>query len=123
MKINTETVQRLLEVGLMAAGWGQASESETILRGVQAARPESELPLVAQAVRCMTVCQEREAIALLESALEKNPKSEFAMSMLAFTLHRCGLNQASRNAAQQVVDAGGNSEPTALAKAILETNA
>lgn len=123
MKVNTETVQRLLEIGLMAAGWGQASESETIIRGVQAARPDSELPLVALAVRSMTMWQDHEAVDLLQSALEKNPKSEVAMSMLAFALWRCGLNQASREAAQQVVNAGGSSEATALARLILETKA
>ena len=120
MNVSTDAAQRMMEIGLMAAGFGRVVDSETILRGVEAVRPDSELPLVALAVRSMTMGRNQEAIALLRSALEKKPESDTARSMMALVLRKAGLNQASQRAAQQVIDAGGDNKATALARSLLD---
>jgi len=118
---STETVQTLMEIALMAGGHGRVAEAQAICIGLQVVRPESELPAVALAIAQMNAGRHTEAAELLRSAVIKNPESDTAMSMLGFALRKCGLMQASRDVAQQVVDANNDPQAVGLAKAILET--
>ena len=105
----------------MAAGTGRVADAQTIFAGVQAARPESELPLVGLAISEMNRGRHLEATKLLQAAVQKNDESDLAMSFLGLALRFAGLNQASRDVSEQVVDANGNAEAVALARSILES--
>ena len=120
MQPSTENVQRLMEIGFVAAGNGLLADAEVIFAGVQAARPDSELPLVGRAFIRMNAKQHRDAVLLLQQAMEKNPESDLAMSFLGAALQMSGMNQASREVLQQVIDANGNEQAVELAKALLE---
>lgn len=120
MEPSTESVQRLMEIGFIAAGNGLLADAEAIFQGVQAARPESELPLVGRAFIRMNARQHRDAALLLQQAMEKNPDSDLAMSFLGAALQMSGMNQASRDVLQQVIAENGNEQAVELAKALLE---
>ena len=120
MQPSTESVQRLMEIGFVAAGNGWLADAEAIFSGVQAARPDSELPLVGRAFIRMNARQHREAAMLLQQAMEKNPESDLAMSFLGATLQMSGMNQASRDVLEQVIEANNNEQAVELAKALLE---
>lgn len=122
MQPSTRNVQLLMEIGMVAAGNGLFADAEAIFNGVQAIRPESELPLVGRAIIRMQVKKYPEALFLLREAMEKNPESDLAMSFLGAALHLSGMNQASREVLGQVVDAGGNPQAVELAKSLLEPN-
>ena len=120
MQPNTQSVQRLMEIGLMAAGNGLLSDAETIFLGLAAARPESELPLVGRAFVRMNAGRHKEAALLLQQAMEKNPDSDLAMSFLGAALQMSGLTSASLDVLQQVIEANGNPEAVEFAKSLLE---
>lgn len=110
-----------MEIGLAAAGNGYIAQAEQIFRGIEAIQPESELPLIGRAVARLNAGRKLEAIKILQSAMEKNPDSDLAMSFLGFALHLAGMKQASRDALTQVVEANNCEEAVALAKSVLES--
>ena len=120
MQPSTESVQRLMEIGFVAVGNGLLTDAEAIFAGVQAVRPDSELPLIGRAFVRMNARQYREAVRLLQQAMEKNPESDLAMGFLGAALKLSGMNQTSREVLQQVIDANGSEEAVALAKSLLE---
>lgn len=121
MDLKTETVQRLMEIGYMAAGAGRSADADVIFTAVQAARPESEYPQIGRAVVCLNAGLHAEAIAVLRGALEINPDSDLAMAFLGFALQQAGLAQESQQVLQQVVDADGDPDAVAMAQAILSS--
>ena len=104
MVVNTPTVQRLMEVGLVAAGNGMFSDANAIFDAIEAVRPESEIPMVGRAAAKMMAGRHDEAIDLLQGALKINPRSDFALSFLGLALSLAGMSDASHKALREVVD-------------------
>ncbi|MEM7475303.1 MAG: hypothetical protein AAF483_09955 [Planctomycetota bacterium] len=119
MQIESDKLQLLMEIGLLAAGQGMGKEAETIFRALEAARPDSELPLIGRAIMHMNLSKNDMAILNLRSALLKNPNSELAMAFLGFALKSMGMNEASENALRQVTELQEDNAATALASAML----
>ena len=69
----TEAIQRLMEVGYVAAGMGMHSEAESIFMGIQAARPDSEYPQIGWAVVRMNAGLHDDAIHILRNVLDQIP--------------------------------------------------
>jgi len=120
VNLSTETVQQLTEMGFVAVGNGMFAEAETIFAGVAAARPDSELPLIAQGINQMNAGKVSDAIHTLQAAVQKNPESAMAMSCLGVALKLAGLSAASEDVCQQVVQENRHAEAVALAKSLLE---
>jgi predicted Zn-dependent protease len=108
-----------MEIGYLATGGGMSNEAATIFTALESVRPESELPLVGQAVTRLNAGRADEAIALLRKALEKNPDSEYAASFLGLALMQAGLSQAAANILKQVEAAGTDPHAKALAQSLL----
>ncbi len=108
-----------MEVGYLATGGGMTAEAATIFGALEAVRPESELPLVGQAVTQLNAGQPQEAIALLRKALERNPDSEFAATFLGLSLMQAGMTSAAENILKQVEGSGRNPQAVGLAKNLL----
>ncbi len=120
MTPSTQSVQQLMEIGLIAAGNGLLSDAECLFAGIEAVRPESELPLVGRAFVRMNAGRHLDAVNLLQQAMEKNPDSDLALSFMGMALKLAGMNQASREAFEQVLGAKNSEEAVALAKSVLE---
>ncbi len=122
MNVSTTFVQQLMEIGYLAAGGGMTTEATTIFQGVEAVRPDSELPVIGHAVARLSAGRADEAITLLKSALEKTPGSEMAAAFLGLALKSAGMSQAAESLLQQVIASGKNAQAVDLAQSLLHPN-
>ena len=120
MNPSSESVQRLMELGFIAAANGHAKDAEVIFAGVQAVRPDSELPMIGNAFVAMSNGKLPDTIQTLQAAVQKNPESELAQSFLGATLKIAGMNQAADQALQRVIDTGSDKAAVGLAEAMME---
>lgn len=104
-----------MEIAFVAAGNGLTSDAETIFAGIQAVRPESELPIIGRAIIKMNSGQLQDSIHLLREALLHNPDSDLGLSFLGVALQLSGHNHAAAEAFSQVADAGITTEAVELA--------
>jgi len=109
-----------MEIGYVAAGGGMTAQADVIFAGVQAARPDSELPLIGRAVARLNAGRADEAIALLRQALERNPDSDLAAAFLGLALSQAGLQSAADALLQQVRAANRDPQAAALAASLLQ---
>ena len=119
MEIETRLIQRLMEAGYLAGGYGYFNESMRIFEGIKAVRPDSELPLIGMAVSAMNAGKNHEAIKILwEQALKLNPDSDLAKSFLGLALKLSGLNAESQIMLKEVINGGKNEAAIKLAQAL-----
>ncbi|MEO1524995.1 MAG: HrpB1 family type III secretion system apparatus protein [Planctomycetota bacterium] len=119
MNLQTQTVQRLMEIGFLAAGNNMESQANRIFDAVAAARPDSEMPNVGRAITALNKGHVNEAIELLRQAVERNSESEMAMTFLGLALKLGGMGAASEDALRQVVNSGGDPAAIELASSLL----
>jgi len=123
VKLKTETVQRLMEIGYVAAGYGFLRQAEAIFTGVQAVRSESEMPAIGLAIAQMNAGLCEVAVKTLEAnALGMNPDSELAQSFLGLALKLSGQGARSEQILRNVAQSGKHQEAVAMAKSLLESN-
>jgi hypothetical protein len=121
MDIDSRSLQLLLEVGLLAGGYGWMKEAEVIFEGLRAVRPENESPLIGLAIAKMNNNQAEESIRILETeALNTNPESDLARAFLGLALKLAGRVEQSRLLSEQVVGRNRDQAAVNLAKGILE---
>lgn len=111
-----------MEIGFVAAGNGLYREAEQIFIGIEAVRPESELPLVGRAFIRMNAGKPQSAIPLLKESLEINPDSDMALCFLGIASKLAGMSQASVEVFEQVIQANQTPEAIDLAQAMLENS-
>lgn len=123
MNASTELVQRLMEVGYVAAGNGYSKQAEAIFAGVQAVRPESELPSIGLAVMQLNAGLCEVAVKTLEEeGLKRNPDSELVQSFLGLALKLGGQSARSEQVLQKVIASGSNTQAVELARSLLANN-
>ena len=121
MEIKAQVLQKLTEIGLVAAGRGMLSEAETIFAALEAVRPESEIPLVGRAIAHLNRNSTAAAVRLLEQALSKNADSQIAKTFLGVANLSAGMNAAAETQLQQAIEVDPHSDSATLAKALLQT--
>ncbi|HSI83001.1 MAG: HrpB1 family type III secretion system apparatus protein [Candidatus Methylacidiphilales bacterium] len=120
---DTETVQLLMEAAYTAVGAGLTERANAVFAGLRALRPESEIPVIGQAVALMNSGSLVDATRVLEDeALVINPNSAMARAFLGLTLHLQGLGAQSRMALETVISEDTDPAATALAQSILSGN-
>ncbi len=120
MDIDKQLVQQLTEIGFMAGGYGLLTESQRIVAGLKAIRPQSEFPFIVEAVTQLNANQAEAAMILLrDQALPLNPNSSMTKCFLGFACKRAGRGQESEQWLKQVVETNDDAEATALAQALL----
>lgn len=117
MPIDTEVVQRLLEVGYYAISRGQPEKAEKIFQGLSAARPESEYPVIGLAVLKMNSNQPDEAVTLLKQSPVASA-SPMGRGFLALALKLGGKSDQSREILAELLDGPEDDQATQLAHAI-----
>lgn len=120
MEISTDLVKLLMEIGYVAVGSGLSAEAAAIFAGVEAARPESELPAIGLAVSQMNSGRADEAVRTLrDKALVRKPDSQIAKSFLGLALKLAGFQADSRALLSEVVQANAHAEAVAMAQSLL----
>ena len=119
MNVSTDAVQNLMEVGYVAAGRGLLTHSELIVLGVQAARPESEVPAIGRALARMNAQQPASAAEVLREALKKRPDADILKSFLGLALQQAGRADESKKLLEEVVAGKRDPQAAAMADAIL----
>jgi Flp pilus assembly protein TadD len=121
MQIEKELLQILMESGYLAGGYGFFAEAEVIFKGIMAARPESEYPLIGLAVSKMNAGKNDEAVKILhKQALKLNPESDLARSFIGLALKLGGLNDESLTVLGEVVAAGRDETAVKMARSLME---
>ncbi|MDR1457823.1 MAG: hypothetical protein LBI47_03185 [Puniceicoccales bacterium] len=117
LSISTEMVQCLMEIGYVAIGRGFQSQAINVFKGIIAARPSSELPLIGLAVCKLNFGYIIEAAKILaEQALRLNPNSGIAKCFLAIAVKALGNEQEACDLMHHVCD-DATSDPVAKAMA------
>ena len=109
-----------MEVGFLAAGYGFHKQAETIFRGLQGARPDSESPLIGLAFTYLSSNRPQQAAEVLEQqALKLNPDSDLAKVYLGWAHKNTGAASRAEALLREVVSSDSNPAATALAKGFL----
>jgi len=121
MEISTETIQRTMEAGYLAAVNGMSQESIQIFRGIAAARPESELADIGLSFSHLCAGDVAEAVRILhEEALRKNPESALAKSFVGLCLKQAGMNAEADSILGEVVEGEAEGPAREMAAALLK---
>jgi thioredoxin-like negative regulator of GroEL len=121
MEITTETIQRTMEAGYLAAISGMSAESIQIFSGIAAARPESELADIGLSFSYLCAGDVAEALRILsEEALRKNPESALAKSFVGLCLKQAGLNAEADSVLEEVAADSSDEAAREMAAALLK---
>jgi thioredoxin-like negative regulator of GroEL len=91
METPAELVRLLMRIGYWSVWHGFYAEAATLFNGARAARPQSELPVLAMAVLALVMQKPEAAVQLLrEQALPLNPASELVQAHLGCALRLAG---------------------------------
>ncbi len=111
----------LAEIGFVATACGLWSHAEEVFNGVRAVRPNSEFPVISQALARMTVGDDRRAIELLkESALKINPDNSLAKSFLSLALKRSGQVNEAEDLIESIIHEHQDERSVEIAKIVRE---
>jgi hypothetical protein len=112
MEIAGENVRLLMRLGYWALWRGLYAEASAIFAGAHAARPASEVPIIAHAVLAMAMNEPKAAVTVLRGlAREGQPLSEMAETHLGCALCLAGEEDAGRQILQRI-SAQGREETT-----------
>lgn len=120
MEASTELVRLLMEIGFVGMEAGLADDAIKVFDGVQAVRPDSEMPLIGRSIVQMSVNRPEDAVATLETATKMNPKSLFVKSYLGMALKLAGKSWKGRAVLNDVVATKGDAAAVALAQRLLQ---
>lgn len=119
--IDGALLRLLAEIGFVATACGLWSHAELIFNGVRAVRPESEFPVISQALARMTVGDDLKAIALLrDTALQINPENELAQSFLCLALKRSGQEKEATPLIESIISKASDPRAIEIAKIVQE---
>ena len=119
INIDTDILQKMMEVGYVAAGSGQWMEAAAIFDGVQAARPGSEYPDIGMAIVLLNAARTDDAIKTLQDSLEEHPESDLAKSFLGLALRQAELTTESDRLLNEVIEADRDPKAVSLAISLL----
>jgi len=121
MEISSRSLQMLMELGILAGGYGYGKEADAIFRGIEAVRPESEYPLVGRAIVRMNDNRPEEAARILEEgALPLNPENDLTRGYLGLALMLDKRHDRCRDLMEEVVRNDRDETAVRMARDILE---
>ena len=121
MEIDTKQVQMMMEIGLLASGYGYFDEAETIFNGLKSARPDSEYPIIGLAINRLNSNKAEEAVGLLrDKALVLNPANDLTKGFLGLAFKLAGFSSDSQAMLEEVVAGDADGQAVEMAKALLK---
>jgi hypothetical protein len=119
--VDASLLRLLAEIGFVATACGLWSHAEAIFAGVRAVRPNSEFPVISQALARMTVGDDVKAIYLLrENALKINPDNALAKSFLCLALKRSGNAEEAHPLIESIIQQNKDSRAVEIARIVQE---
>jgi predicted Zn-dependent protease len=120
MQIDDDTVKLLAEIALMAGGYGMTSRADTIVVGLEQARPNNERPHLLRAITRLNAKDTATAERILrEQALRVNPNSAMSKAFLGIALHMQGRTNERDRVLNEVIAADDDEEAVKIARDLL----
>lgn len=117
--VDSELVRLLMRIGYLAAWNGLYKEAIAVFDGVQAVRPESEVPVIGAAVVAMLSGNPEVAIRTLqEGALTLNPGSDLARAHLGCALRLQGREDEGMAILREVAATSTQADARAMAASL-----
>jgi len=121
MKIDSDLLKLLMEVGFLATKSGMLADAETIFQGVAAARPNSGYPHIGLGCVAMGHGDFEKAVEILEGAPSKErAERDLCMGFLAMAFKLSGRNDECRDVVAQLKSEGENEVAVRMAERTLE---
>lgn len=103
MQTSGETVRLLMRLGYWSVWHGLYREAATLFSGAQAARPQSEVPVLGMAVLALVLNQPRQAVDLLRGqAMTLSPNNDLVAAHLGCALRLAGEDTAGLELLQRL---------------------
>jgi Flp pilus assembly protein TadD len=121
MKIESDLVKLLMEIGFLAGRSGRLREAGLIFNGVAKARPNSAYPRIGLGYVAMACGQFAKATEILRSApAGEREESELCQGFLGMALQLDGQQHEAREILTQLQDEGKNEVAVLMAGNLLE---
>ncbi|MEY4940348.1 MAG: hypothetical protein RIQ93_2083 [Verrucomicrobiota bacterium] len=103
MQTSSETVRLMMRLGYWSVWHGLYTEAAALFSGTQAARPQSEIPIIGMAVLSMAMNRPEYAVQILrEQALPLNPQSDLVSAHLGCALRVAGQEDEGLQILRQI---------------------
>lgn len=103
MQTSGETVRLLMRLGYWSVWHGLYKEAAALFSGTQAARPQSEVPVIGMAVLAMAMNRPEYAVQILrEQALPLNSQSDLVAAHLGCALRLAGQEDEGMQILRQI---------------------
>lgn len=124
MQTSGETVRLLMRLGYWSVWHGLYREAATLFSGAQAARPQSEIPVLGMAVLALALNKPEAAVELLrDQAKALNPASELVEAHLGCALRLAGEEAAGLALLQRLALQGTDANARLMATNLVALNA
>jgi hypothetical protein len=121
MKIDTDLLKLLMEVGFMATNGGRLQEAATIFKGLSRARPKSVYPKIGLGCVAMGSGQFTQAVEILKSApAQAAGERDLCQGFLGMALKLGGLHDECRSVLTQLQSKGENEVAVHMAGKLLK---
>jgi Flp pilus assembly protein TadD len=121
METTAKMVRLLAQAGFLAANTGQVRRAMQIFDGVQAARPESNVPSIGCSVAMLYAGMIDEAVCMLKAAAKRDPADGFVGCYLGMSLLLSGEKAEAGAVLKNIVAKKQNAVAVALANKLLAT--
>jgi hypothetical protein len=121
MKIDSELLKLLMEVGFMATNSGRLSEAATIFKGLTRARPQSVYPRIGLGCVAMGSGQFAQAVEILKQApVKADGERDLCQGFLGMALKLGGFEEECRSVLGQLQSEGQNEVAVRMAGKLLK---
>lgn len=121
MKIESNLLKLLMEMGFLATNFGRLREATTIFTGLTHARPQSVYPKIGLGCVAMGAGQYSQAVEILENAPSQDAgERDLCQGFLGMALKLGGFNDECRNVLTRLQSEGENQVAVRMAGKLLD---
>lgn len=121
MKVDSDLLKLLMEMGFLSTKMGRLEEAETIFCGVAQARPQSAYPQIGLGCVAMGRGDISKAVDILSGAPSTEPaERDLCMGFLAMALKLGGLGEECRKVSTRLQSEGVNEVAVRMAGKLME---
>ncbi|MEJ2643248.1 MAG: tetratricopeptide repeat protein [Desulfosarcinaceae bacterium] len=121
MKIDTDLLKLLMEVGFMATNSGRLPEAATIFKGLSRARPQSVYPQIGLGCVAMGSGQFAQAVEILKAApAQADGERDLCQGFLGMALKLGGFQEECRSVLTQLQSEGQNEVAVRMAGKLMK---
>lgn len=119
--VDDELLDLLYEIAFYGMCRSYFPQSEAILTGYFAVKPESERLHIAMGLYCISVSHFEDAVKIFrDDVLKTNPQSDYAKAFLGMAYKHLNKTEEAKKVLNEILNANRVPEAVALAKVLLE---